>query len=147
VLGIGLNVAARLEELPHELRLTAATLGESPGAIEPTLQRLLEALESRLAAPLEEIMEAWRARDALLGREVAWSGGRGRAAGIDRTGRLVVRGGRGGRHCGPARCTSLFEMAPIVGDESSDLAGGGSRGVGLISRVEGFAVGLLATAV
>jgi BirA family transcriptional regulator, biotin operon repressor / biotin---[acetyl-CoA-carboxylase] ligase len=97
VLGIGLNVAMRLEELPEDLRLTAATLGESPAAIEPTLRRLLDALERRLAASLGEVLEAWRARDALLGHEIAWSGGRGRADGIDGTGRLVVREADGRR--------------------------------------------------
>ena len=38
VLGIGLNVAVHLEELPIELRGSAATLGSSPDAIEPTLE-------------------------------------------------------------------------------------------------------------
>jgi BirA family transcriptional regulator, biotin operon repressor / biotin---[acetyl-CoA-carboxylase] ligase len=97
VLGIGLNVAVRLEELPDELRLSAATLGQPPAAIEPTLGQLLAALERSLAAPPGEVLQAWRARDALRGREIAWSGGRGRAEGIDGTGRLVVRVADGGR--------------------------------------------------
>ena len=42
VLGIGLNVAVRLDELPLELRPVAATLGYGPAAIEPTLERLLD---------------------------------------------------------------------------------------------------------
>jgi BirA family biotin operon repressor/biotin-[acetyl-CoA-carboxylase] ligase len=90
VLGVGLNVAVRLEELPAELRGTAATLGESPAAIEPTLARLLATLERRLAEPTEALLEAYRARDALRGREIGWSGGHGRAEGIDGEGRLVV---------------------------------------------------------
>jgi len=97
VLGIGLNVAVRLEELPNELRPTAATLGCSPDAIEPTLGRLLEALARRLGEPTAEILDAWRARDALYGREIAWDSGRGRAQGIDGTGRLIVALGDGGR--------------------------------------------------
>ena len=36
------------------------------------------------------MLDAWRARDALLGREVAWSGGSGTGAGVDGEGRLVV---------------------------------------------------------
>jgi BirA family biotin operon repressor/biotin-[acetyl-CoA-carboxylase] ligase len=102
VLGIGLNVAVRLHELPAELRpqregaqqrvgaLAAASMGLEPGALEPTLARLLAALESRLAEDPEVTLQAWRARDALRGREIAWSDGRGRAEGIDGDGRLVV---------------------------------------------------------
>ncbi len=90
VLGVGLNVAVRLEELPVELRAGATTLGHSPDAIEPTLERLLAALERRLAEPASATLEAWRLRDALYGREIVWNSGRGRAEGIDGTGRLIV---------------------------------------------------------
>ncbi|HWY17647.1 MAG TPA: biotin--[acetyl-CoA-carboxylase] ligase [Solirubrobacteraceae bacterium] len=90
LLGVGLNVAVRLHELPAELRATAATLGESPDAIEPALARLLAALDRRLAEPTQELLAAYRARDALRGREIGWSGGHGRAEGIDGEGRLVV---------------------------------------------------------
>jgi BirA family biotin operon repressor/biotin-[acetyl-CoA-carboxylase] ligase len=90
VLGIGLNVAVRLEELPAELRAGAATLGYRRDAIEPTLERLLAALERRLAEPTERTLDAWRSRDALRGREIAWSSGRGRAQGIDAAGHLLV---------------------------------------------------------
>ncbi len=96
VLGIGLNVAVRIEELPAELHDRAASLGAAEADVEPTLERLLEALERRLAEPLEATLEAWRARDALRGREVAWSAGRGRAEGIDGAGRLVVALEQGG---------------------------------------------------
>lgn len=90
VLGIGLNVAVRLEELPAELRGGVATLGRSPDAIEPALEQLLSALAQRLAEPSAQTLAAWRSRDALCGREIAWDAGRGRAEGIDGTGRLVV---------------------------------------------------------
>jgi BirA family biotin operon repressor/biotin-[acetyl-CoA-carboxylase] ligase len=96
VLGIGLNVAVRLQELPTELQATAATLGESPGAIEPLLARLLIALGRRLAEPARELLDAYRARDALRGREIEWAAGHGRADGIDGAGRLVVALGGGG---------------------------------------------------
>jgi len=98
VLGIGLNVAVRLPDLPPELRATAATLGESPDQIEPTLARLLDALERRLSEPAQTILDSYRARDALRGRELSWSGGRGRAGGIDGEGRLVVALAGGGGH-------------------------------------------------
>ncbi len=91
VLGIGVNVAVRRDDLPVELREHAASLQLPPSAIEPTLQRLVEALQRRLAEPAETVLEAWRERDALLGRAVAWTGGEGRAHGIDDAGRLLVR--------------------------------------------------------
>jgi BirA family transcriptional regulator, biotin operon repressor / biotin---[acetyl-CoA-carboxylase] ligase len=90
VLGIGLNVAVRLEDLPVELQAGAATLSCAPDAIEPALQRLLAALARRLAEPAPATLEAWRLRDALYGREIAWGSGHGRADGIDGKGRLIV---------------------------------------------------------
>lgn len=107
VLGIGLNVAVSLDELPPELApgadpslrtgLPAATMGLPRAEVEPMLGRLLAALEHRLAEPEHLTLEQWRARDALRGREVSWSGGRGTAAGIDGEGRLVVELREGGR--------------------------------------------------
>jgi BirA family transcriptional regulator, biotin operon repressor / biotin---[acetyl-CoA-carboxylase] ligase len=108
VLGIGLNVAVRLQDLPAELRpggtqllgadagLPAATLGLTPADVEPMLARLIEALERRLAEDAATTLAAWRARDALRNREVVWSGGSGRANGIDGTGRLIVALADGG---------------------------------------------------
>jgi BirA family biotin operon repressor/biotin-[acetyl-CoA-carboxylase] ligase len=91
VLGIGLNVAVRVEDLPPELRDTAATLEQPPEAIEPLLSRLLTALERRLGEPAVQILDAWRVRDVLRGREVSWAAGHGRADGVDGEGRLIVR--------------------------------------------------------
>jgi BirA family transcriptional regulator, biotin operon repressor / biotin---[acetyl-CoA-carboxylase] ligase len=96
VLGIGLNVAVRLEELPAGLRAGAASMSQSPAEIEPALERLLEALERRLREPAQATLEAWRLRDALHGREIAWHSGRGRAEGIDGEGRLIVALAAGG---------------------------------------------------
>jgi BirA family biotin operon repressor/biotin-[acetyl-CoA-carboxylase] ligase len=97
VLGIGLNVALRVEELPPELHDTAGTLGLQPADLEPTLARLLDALERALALDGIALLRSYRARDALAGHEVAWADGRGRAAGIDGAGRLVVELPGGGR--------------------------------------------------
>jgi BirA family biotin operon repressor/biotin-[acetyl-CoA-carboxylase] ligase len=97
VLGIGVNVAVELDDLPAELHDTAATLGLTPADIEPALAQLIDALALRLAQPSDETLRAWRARDALRGREVTWSAGRGRAQGIDGAGRLVVSLTDGGR--------------------------------------------------
>jgi BirA family biotin operon repressor/biotin-[acetyl-CoA-carboxylase] ligase len=102
ILGIGVNVAVRLEQLPRELRpggtgssgppvgLPAATMGLQADEVEPTLARLLRALERRLGESAGATLDAWRANDALRGREVRWNDGRGRADGIDGEGRLVV---------------------------------------------------------
>ncbi len=97
VLGIGVNVALRVEDLPTELHASAATLGREPRELEPTLQALLAALQRRLAEPAERTLEAWRTRDALRGRAIAWSAGEGRAEGVDGAGRLVVALAGGGR--------------------------------------------------
>ncbi len=91
VLGIGVNVAVRLEDLPAELRPGAATLGRAHTAIEPLLAELLAALERRLRDEPARTLDAWRERDALREREIAWSGGRGTVQGIDGAGRLLVR--------------------------------------------------------
>ena len=97
VLGIGVNVAIRVQDLPPELHATAATLGRDPSEVEPFLGELLAALDRALALAPSDLLDAWRARDALIGREVTWSGGAGRAAGIDGEGRLVVELPGGGR--------------------------------------------------
>jgi BirA family biotin operon repressor/biotin-[acetyl-CoA-carboxylase] ligase len=97
VLGIGLNVAVELDQLPRELRERSATLGCSSAQIEPTLQRLLVALARRLGETPDATLAAWRARDALRGRDIAWSQGHGRAEGIDGAGRLIVALEGGGR--------------------------------------------------
>jgi BirA family transcriptional regulator, biotin operon repressor / biotin---[acetyl-CoA-carboxylase] ligase len=97
VLGIGLNVAVRVDDLPRELRASAATLGRAPAEIEPTLRLLLQTLARRLAEPPDSTLRGWRTRDALLGRPISWSGGAGTAAGIDGAGRLVVALANGAR--------------------------------------------------
>ena len=97
VLGIGLNVAVRLEDLPAELHSTATTLGLAPADVEPTLVRLLRALERTLALGSGPLLDAYRARDALRGRAITWHAGTGVADGIDGDGRLVVVLPGGGR--------------------------------------------------
>jgi len=96
VLGIGLNVAVRVADLPAELHDRAATLGLEPAAIEPTLEALLRALERRLAQPTGAMLDGMRARDALYGRRLRWAQGEGLACGIDDAGRLLVAPARGG---------------------------------------------------
>ena len=98
VVGIGINVAVRVEDFPPELRGTAATIGLEPASIPPTLARLMQALERWLVAPERAVLDAFRIRDALIARQVCWVQGaagegdprEGRASGIDNDGRLVV---------------------------------------------------------
>jgi BirA family biotin operon repressor/biotin-[acetyl-CoA-carboxylase] ligase len=97
VLGIGVNVAVAPQDLPPELHATAATLGRPRSAVEPFLQDLLARLEHALALDGAALLDAWRRRDALHGREITWAAGRGIARGIDGEGRLVVELAGGGR--------------------------------------------------
>jgi BirA family biotin operon repressor/biotin-[acetyl-CoA-carboxylase] ligase len=97
VLGVGLNVAVRPADLPAELRDTAAGLGLQPADIEAVLARVLAALQRTLSLDAGTLLDAWRERDALLGREISWSAGRGRGGGIDGAGRLIVELPGGGR--------------------------------------------------
>ena len=95
VLGIGLNVALELSQLPDGVRERAATLGRASQDIEPLLQILCASLEHWLVVPVEAVLEGLRARDALCGRLVRWESGAGTAAGIDSRGRLLVARGDG----------------------------------------------------
>jgi BirA family biotin operon repressor/biotin-[acetyl-CoA-carboxylase] ligase len=97
VLGIGVNVAVDPAELPAGLHDRAGTLGRTRADVEPFLSALLVALDAGLALDTGALLDRWRARDALLGRDVAWAGGSGTAAGIDRDGRLLVALAAGGQ--------------------------------------------------
>jgi BirA family biotin operon repressor/biotin-[acetyl-CoA-carboxylase] ligase len=98
VLGIGVNVAVELADLPPDVRAGAATLGRPPSDVEPALGELLTALAARLAEPPHRTLAALRARDALLDQPVRWAGGQGTGAGIDDTGSLLVRLADGSLH-------------------------------------------------
>ena len=90
VLGIGLNVATR--SFPDELSEIATSLALEGAALsrEEALDSLLTSLDRLLAASAADVLAAWRSRDALLGAEVTWNGGRGRAVGITDGGALRV---------------------------------------------------------
>lgn len=90
VVGIGLNVALDTAALPAELQATAGTLGLPAGAVEPTLARVLAALERGLGDPAAAVLDRLRALDVLRGRSVRWGGGEGVGDGIDAAGRLLV---------------------------------------------------------
>jgi BirA family biotin operon repressor/biotin-[acetyl-CoA-carboxylase] ligase len=91
IIGIGVNAAVQLDALPEELRGTAATLGLGRAELPAALDRLLLALEQRLAEPPSDTLTALRERDALLGVPIAWTGGQGVGAGITDDGTLRVR--------------------------------------------------------
>jgi BirA family biotin operon repressor/biotin-[acetyl-CoA-carboxylase] ligase len=109
VIGIGLNLTISQDEFPEELRHTATSLFPDDSAVpyaggagirnSPT--RAAEVLSERLGAWVEAepeaVLDAWRERDALRGREVAWEGGEGVADGIDERGYLLVRVADGDR--------------------------------------------------
>jgi BirA family biotin operon repressor/biotin-[acetyl-CoA-carboxylase] ligase len=88
VLGIGVNVALSVQDLPVQ---TAGTLGRPAHELEAALGELLAALEVRLTEPAPDALAALRERDALVDRPVAWTGGEGVAVGIDDAGALLVR--------------------------------------------------------
>jgi BirA family biotin operon repressor/biotin-[acetyl-CoA-carboxylase] ligase len=97
VVGIGLNVRTR--EFPEELRETATSLALAGAdlSVADVLGALLPKLERWLGAPPAEVLQAWRARDALRGERVRWGTGEGTAAGIADGGALIVRTDAGAR--------------------------------------------------
>jgi BirA family biotin operon repressor/biotin-[acetyl-CoA-carboxylase] ligase len=111
VIGVGLNLSIAPDEFPPDLRDTAVSIffarreareggsaGPSPqlsaGPPLPGLLTATEVLNQQLDrwvhAEPDEVLEDWRERDALRGREIAWEGGSGVADGIDDRGYLVV---------------------------------------------------------
>jgi len=100
VIGVGLNVAIPQGEFPPELRETATSLlpteaeGGLPAEGAPGIRRALTALNESLGrlvgASGDEVLSAFRARDALCGRRISWDGGEGIAEEIDERGHLVV---------------------------------------------------------
>lgn len=91
VLGIGLNVAIKPDALPSELREIATSLDRAPADVEPVLAALLAALARWLPAPTDELLAAYRGRDALAGHEISWGDEQGVALGVEEDGRLRVR--------------------------------------------------------
>jgi BirA family biotin operon repressor/biotin-[acetyl-CoA-carboxylase] ligase len=96
VIGVGLNLAIEAGEFPPEMREAATSLsgGASPERARGVLDRQLE---SWTAADAEEVLAAWRERDALRGREISWQDGSGVAEGISDSGDLLVLGAGGER--------------------------------------------------
>ncbi len=76
-----------------------AVVGSSgpPPALPTAAAALNRHLDRWVAAKRDQILGAWRSRDALRGREVSWGGGSGVADGIEDSGDLVVVAGGGDR--------------------------------------------------
>ncbi len=129
VLGIGVNVAVDVDDLPEELREKAGSLGRARADVEPFLSSLLGALERALALPVDELLGGWRARDALLGSEISWTGGTGVARGIDGEGRLVVELPDGGRTALNAGEVHLGRLPAASRGPGRDLRGGRYVGI------------------
>jgi len=111
VIGVGLNLYIPQEQFPPELRDTAISLfdpghlgggrgsagpspllsaGPPPSAPSAATEVLSQRLNHWVLAEPSEVLETWRQRDALLGREVEWENGSGVADGVDDWGYLVV---------------------------------------------------------
>jgi BirA family biotin operon repressor/biotin-[acetyl-CoA-carboxylase] ligase len=100
VLGIGLNVFIDVDDFPPQLRESATSLLIEYAApdVEVMVDAVVDYLDAWIDLPADEILAAWRSRDALLGRPVRWANGseEGVAAGVDDSGALIVdtTGGR-----------------------------------------------------
>jgi BirA family transcriptional regulator, biotin operon repressor / biotin---[acetyl-CoA-carboxylase] ligase len=111
VIGVGLNLSIAPEEFPPDLRHPAISLfvpaegsrGKSrrslpavapagpPRGLPLTAAAALNRhLDHWVYADPDDVLEEWRSRDGLLGREVSWEDGSGVADGIDDRGNLVV---------------------------------------------------------
>ncbi|MFY9487850.1 MAG: biotin--[acetyl-CoA-carboxylase] ligase [Solirubrobacterales bacterium] len=88
VVGIGLNTRVSIDAMPEDLQSTAYSLGLAEDV--DALSVLLTRLDHWLAAGTDAIVTAWRARDALHGREISWADGSGVASGVDNDGNLLV---------------------------------------------------------
>lgn len=117
VIGVGLNLAVTPEEFPGDLKWPAISLfglrdggrgkvrrslpAVAPSHLPSTSLTAAAVLNRRLdrwvAADRDAVLSAWRARDALRGREISWQEGAGVADGIDDSGDLLVRGAGGER--------------------------------------------------
>jgi len=94
VIGVGLNLSISPSEFPPELRDAAASLsGLSAGSPSTAAKVLNRHLSTWVEADRATTLAAWRERDVLRGRAVAWDGGAGVADGIEDSGDLVVVAG------------------------------------------------------
>lgn len=96
VIGVGLNISIEPDEFPEELRGTATSL-DADASVDDALEALNDSLTGWTRADPQEVLAAFRERDALRGRQIAWDGGNGTAEGIDERGNLLVATDSGGQ--------------------------------------------------
>lgn len=123
VAGIGINVLHSIDDFPTELRGTATSLRITAGWSPPRADvagAVAGALLRRLAQPPAELggalLEALRARDALLGRPVRVTGAEafaGTAMGITPAGALLVRTEAGALRTVRSGTVRLAETSPV----------------------------------
>jgi BirA family biotin operon repressor/biotin-[acetyl-CoA-carboxylase] ligase len=89
VIGVGLNVSIEPDEFPEELRETATSL-DADATVDGALEALNDSLTRWTRADPQEVLAAFRERDALRGQEVSWADGSGVADGVDERGNLIV---------------------------------------------------------
>jgi BirA family biotin operon repressor/biotin-[acetyl-CoA-carboxylase] ligase len=131
VLSIGVNVNISPEDLPEALGPTAISLLAATGrphdliAITVRLLEKLEALWPSVTGDGSALAGSWGRRDALAGREVSVSLAgkmrRGRAAGVDRQGRLLL-------------ATSLLGRTAIATGEVVSVREGQDEGPPVLAR-------------
>jgi len=91
VVGVGLNLTISPDEFPPDLQDKAVSIsGSDVGGPLSAATVLNRHLERWVKAGPDTVLAAWRRRDALKGREVAWDGGSGVADGVDDRGYLIV---------------------------------------------------------
>ena len=101
VLGIGINVHQRREDLAPEIRETATSLAIAGASIDrlALLDRVTRELDGLVTAPVATSRDAWAARSSILGRAITVAvDGRafsGTATAIDDEGALLVHTARG----------------------------------------------------
>lgn len=98
VIGIGVNVAIAELEFPAGLRWPAISLGH--GVEVDELRREVDrALGRWVEAPGDEVLAAYRERDALRGQAIGWEAADGEregvVEGVDERGNLIVRSAAG----------------------------------------------------
>ncbi|HWW67173.1 MAG TPA: biotin--[acetyl-CoA-carboxylase] ligase, partial [Solirubrobacterales bacterium] len=76
VIGVGVNLSIEPHEFPADLRHPATSLGGGI-SVEEARQALDTQLDRWSTENPDRVLTAWRQRDALHGREVAWEGGSG----------------------------------------------------------------------
>jgi BirA family biotin operon repressor/biotin-[acetyl-CoA-carboxylase] ligase len=105
VIGAGINLAVPNHGFPADVRWPATSVGGGV-TVEAVKRALCELLGRWVEAPALDVLDAYRGRDALAGREIEWrdvaakeddTSGRGRAEGIDDAGNLVVIAASGER--------------------------------------------------